>query len=163
MTAPCWPAPQDDLGLAGVVLGVQDVVRDAAPGEHPREHLGDLDRDRAHQHRLAALVGLGDLLDHGAELRVLGLEDEVVLVDSRTIGRCVGIDVTSVVVDLRELVGLGGRRARHARELLVHAEVVLEGDRREGLVLLADPQPLLGLERLVEALGVAAPLEHAAR
>ena len=67
------------------------------------------------------------------------------------------------LVDLRELVGLGGRRAGHARELLVHAEVVLEGDRGEGLVLLADLSALLGLEGLVQALRVAAPLEHAAR
>ena len=102
-----------------------------------------------------------DLVDDGAELRVLGLEDEVVLVDPdhRAVGRDRG-DVG--LVDLRELVGLGGGRARHARELLVHAEVVLEGDRREGLVLLADPQALLRLERLVEALGVAPALEHAA-
>ena len=67
------------------------------------------------------------------------------------------------LVDLRELVGLGGGRSRHPRELLVHAEVVLEGDRGERLVLLADPQPLLGLQRLVQALGVAPPLEDAAR
>ena len=152
----------DDLGLAGVVLRVQHVVLDPAPGEHPREHLGDLDRDRPDQHRLAALVRLDDLLHDGAELRVLRLEDVVVLVgpDHRLVGRDRG-DLG--VVDLRELVCLGRRRARHARELLVHAEVVLQRDRREGLVLLPDPEPLLGLQGLVEALGVAPPLEHPAR
>ena len=40
-------------------------------------------------------------------------------------------------------------------------EVVLQGDRGEGLVLLADAQPLLGLDRLVEPLRVPAPLEDA--
>ena len=53
-------------------------------------------------------------------------------------------------------------RAGHAGELVVHAEVVLEGDRGEGLVLLLDLHALLGLDRLVEALGPAAALEDAA-
>ena len=52
--------------------------------------------------------------------------------------------------------------ARHAGELVVHAEVVLEGDRGEGLVLLLDLHALLGLDRLVEALGPAPALEDAA-
>ena len=47
-------------------------------------------------------------------------------------------------------------------ELLVHAEVVLERDRREGLVLLLDPHALLGLDRLVQTLAPAAAFEDAA-
>ena len=47
-------------------------------------------------------------------------------------------------------------------ELLVQPEVVLQGDRGEGLVLLADLHTLLGLDRLVQALVVAAAREHAA-
>ncbi len=49
----------------------------------------------------------------------------------------------------------------HARELVVLAEVVLEGDRRERLVLLLDAHALLGLDSLVQALGPAAPFEDA--
>jgi hypothetical protein len=58
--------------------------------------------------------------------------------------------------------GLGVGRAGHARQLLVHAEVVLEGDRRERLVLLLDLDPFLGLEGLVQAVGVAPALHGAA-
>ena len=47
-------------------------------------------------------------------------------------------------------------------ELVVHAEVVLERDRREGLVLLLDAHALLGLDRLVQALRPAPALEDAA-
>ena len=47
-------------------------------------------------------------------------------------------------------------------ELVVHAEVVLERDRREGLVLLLDLHALLGLDRLVQALRPAPALEDAA-
>ena len=60
------------------------------------------------------------------------------------------------VVDLDELLLLGLRRARHPGELLVEAEVVLQRDRRERDVLLADRDTLLRLDRLVEALAPAA-------
>ena len=120
-----------------------------------------LDRDRADQHRLALLVALGDVVGGGVVLRVLGLVDEVGVVgaDHRPVGR----DRHDLeVVGVRELAGLGGRGAGHARELVVHAEVVLERDRREGLVLLLDLHALLGLDRLVQTLAPAAALEDAA-
>ena len=62
---------------------------------------------------------------------------------------------------LAELGGLGDGRAGHAGELLVEAEVVLERDRGEGLVLLLDLHALLGLDGLVEALGPAPAVEDA--
>ena len=48
-------------------------------------------------------------------------------------------------------------------ELLVHAEVVLEGDRGEGLVLALDLHLLLGLDRLVQAVRPAPAGHEAAR
>ena len=65
-------------------------------------------------------------------------------------------------VDLGELGRLGHRRAGHARELGIHAEQVLEGDRGQRLVLALDLDLLLGLERLVQALGIAPARHHAA-
>ena len=105
---------------------------------------------------------LGDLVHHRLPLVDLRLVDLVVVVgaDHRPVGR--DLDHRHLV-DLHELVGLGQRRAGHAAELVVEAEVVLKGDRREGLVLLSDPHPLLGLDRLVQALGPAPPLEDPAR
>ena len=65
------------------------------------------------------------------------------------------------LVDLVQLgrLGLGG--AGHARELRVEAEVVLQRDGGQGLVLRLDLHALLGLDRLVQALVVAAAGEHA--
>ena len=86
---------EDDLGLPGVVLGVEDVVGHAASGEHPREHLGDLDRDRADQDRLARLVGLAMSSTTARNLASLVLKMKS-FSSTRTIGRLVGIEVTSV-------------------------------------------------------------------
>ena len=62
----------------------------------------------------------------------------------------------------QELVGLGQSRAGHAGKLLVHAEVVLEGDRGERLVLRLDRLVLLGFERLMQPFRIAASRHHAA-
>jgi hypothetical protein len=64
-------------------------------------------------------------------------------------------------VDLVELVGFGVGRAGHAGQLAVHAEVVLEGDRGERLVLGLDLHAFLGLDGLVQAVGPA-PAGHQA-
>ena len=56
------------------------------------------------------------------------------------------------LVDLGEFVGLGRRRAGHAGELLVEAEIILERDRGERHVLGLDRHAFLGFERLMQAL-----------
>ena len=104
---------------------------------------------------------LGDLARDRRPLAVLGLEDLVVLIhaDHRHVGR--DLDDRQLV-DLHELGRLGQRRAGHAAELVVHAEVVLQRDRGQGLVLLLDPHALLGLDSLMQALRPAAAVEDAA-
>ena len=77
-------------------------------------------------------------------------------------GRLVGISDDVEAVDVAELLGLGRGRAGHAGELLVHAEIVLEGDRGQRLVLRLDRHVLLGFQRLVQAFGKAAARHHAA-
>ena len=61
------------------------------------------------------------------------------------------------LVDLGELFRFGLGRAGHARQLLVLAEVVLEGNGRERLVLALDLHLFLGLDRLVQTVAPAAP------
>ena len=70
----------DDLGLASVLLRVQHGVRDSLALQQLAQVLGRLDGDRADQHRLALFVALLDVVCHGVELRLDGLEDQVVLV-----------------------------------------------------------------------------------
>ena len=144
-----------------MLLRVQHVVRDAAPREQLGEVLGGLDGDRADEDGLARLVALDDVLGHRVPLRVLRLEDEVVLVGARD--GDVRRDLDDVqVVDLDELLLLRLRGTRHPGELLVEAEVVLQRDRRERDVLLADRDALLRLDRLVQALAPAAALHDPA-
>ena len=152
---------RDDLGFLLVVFRVEHLVLDAAALEHRAQLLGLLDRDRADQHRLALFVVLDDVFDDGVEFALFGLVDDVraVLADHRLVRR----DLDDVeLVDLAEFGLLGHRGAGHAGELVVQAEEVLEGDRRERLALARDLHVFLRLDRLVQALVVAAAVHEAA-
>ena len=150
-----------DLRLLLVEAGVQHVVRDAGLLQLLRQRLGLLDRHRADQHRLVAGAALLDQLDDGA--RLVGERAVDLVVGVLAGDRHVGRDLDHLEpVDLAELGRLGHRRAGHAGQLGIHAEQVLEGDRGQRLVLALDLDLLLGLERLVQALGIAAAGHHAA-
>ena len=152
----------DDLGLALVLLGVQDVVGNAVARQNIGEHFRRLDGHSSDEHRLTALVAFLDVFRDRFELPVARLEDLVVLVlaDHRAVRRN---RHHLHLVDLRELGRLGGGRAGHPGDLLVETEVVLEGDGRKRLVFLANPQPLFGLDGLVKSLGVASTFKASTR
>ena len=78
------------------------------------------------------------------------------------IGRLVGTSDDFEAVDVAEFLGFGRRRTGHAAELLVHAEIVLEGDRGQRLVFRLDRHLFLGFERLVLAFRITAARHHAA-
>ena len=144
-----------------MILGVQHLVPDAHPLQDAGELLGLLHRDGAHQHRLALGVVLLDFLGGVAELLLLGAVDDVrvFLADHRPVG---GNHDHVEVVDLLEFRRFGFRRTGHAGQLLVHAEIVLEGDGGERLVLALDLDAFLGFDGLVQAVGPAAAGHQAA-
>ena len=101
-------------------------------------------------------------LHHGGVALLAGLVDEVelVLAHRRPVRRNHhGLEA----VDLLELVRLGVGRAGHARQLGVHAEVVLESDRGQRLVLGLDLHAFLGFDGLVQAVAPAAAGHQAGR
>ena len=151
-----WPTSLGhDVGLAGVLLGVEHLVRQLGLRQKLGDQLRVLDRGGAHQHRLATGVAVADVVDGGVVLLARRLVDAVELVV--TAARAVGGDHHRLeAVDLLELVGLGVGGAGHARQLAVETEVVLEGDRGHGLVLGLDRHPLLGFHGLVQAVAPAA-------
>src|SRR6266581_201608 len=144
------PGLRDDLGLLLVVLGVQDDMRDPSLLEELAQVFRLLDGDGADQDRLPFLVQVLNLLDDGVELLPLRAVHHVRVLDAdeRPVR---GGDHDLESVDLVELDGLRVGGPGHAGELAVHPEVILEGDGREGLVLLLDLDLLLGLDRLVQA------------
>jgi hypothetical protein len=70
--------------------------------------------------------------------------------------RLVGRDNHGIqAINLLEFKSFGIGSTRHARQLVVQTEVVLEGDGGQGLVLVLDLDPFLRLDRLVQTIGPA--------
>ncbi len=144
-----------DLRLALVIFRIQHHVLDALALQYLRKQLALLDRRGAHQHRLLRLVQPQDLVRSREILLLRGAVDHVLILLAPH--RLVGRNHHNVeLVGGIELRRFGLRRAGHAGQFFVHAEVVLEGDRRERLVLAPDVHAFLGLHRLVQTVGPAA-------
>ena len=146
---------RDDVRLAFVIFGVQDLMGDPLLLEYFRKHFGFLDGDGAYQNRLAALMEFFNLGDNGVKFLFDRFVDAVRVIDALqfTVG---GHGHHIEVIDLLELVGLGVRGTGHAGEFLIHAKIILEGDRRQRLVLAFDFDAFLGLNGLVQPVGPAA-------
>ena len=106
-------------------------------------------------------MSLDNVLDDRIELRRLGAVHQVWFVVAHH-GAVGGNRHHAELVDLLEFGGLGHGRSGHPAKLLVHAEIVLQGDRRKGLILLLDFDALLRLNRLVHTLVVSTTGEDAA-
>ena len=150
-----------DMRFAFMHARIQDVMRHALAIEIFGQKLGLLDRHRAHQHWLANLVLLLDRHGDGGEFIGDVLVELVVLVDP--LDRQVGRHFRNVeLVDFVEFARFRGRCAGHAGKLGIHAEIVLEGDGRHRLVFRLDVDAFLSLDRLMQAIGPAATVHHAA-
>ncbi len=100
------------------------------------------------QHRLPGFVASNHVFDNGRKLRLFSAIDNVRLIFADH--RHVGWDLDHAeAVNLLELGFLGLRGTGHARELVVHAEVVLQRNRGERLVFVLDLDAFFGFERLV--------------
>ena len=145
-----------------MLLGIEHVVRNAFLREHGGEKLGVFDRGRAEKYRLTAFVAGLHVVDDRAVLFVDRAVDLVLLVDADHLAMR-RHDDRFKAVDVLEFVGFGVGRAGHAGELPVHAEEVLERDRRHRLVFLLDLHAFLGLDGLVKTFAPAAAWHQAAR
>ena len=150
----------DDVGFLLVELGVEHLVGDALSHQHVADPFRGLDGGSADQHRTLLGVEVLHLVADGLELGLFRAKDlvRVVVAYHLPVG---GDGHHFQLVYLGELLGLRGRRSGHAGQLLVQAEVILEGDGGQGHRLPLDLHVLLGFNGLVQSLRVAAPRHHA--
>ena len=157
--APCLG---DDVGFAGVLLGVEHLMRQVLLFQQVGDDFGVFDGGGAHEHGLAALVAFANVGERGGVFFGGGFVNAVELVVA-LVGAVGRDDDGFQPVDFLEFVGFGVGRARHARELGVEAEVVLEGDGGQRLVFGLDGHAFLGFHGLVQAVAPAAAGHEAAR
>ena len=150
-----------DHGLLVVVLGVKHLMLDALPLQQGGKQLALFDGDRAHQHRLFLFVAGPDLAEDGLILALFREIDLILMVLA---------DHGPVGGDLDHIQRIGPPKLRllregrtgHTGELGIHPEVILEGDGGQRPALPLDLHALLGLDSLMQALGIAAAQHQAA-
>ena len=98
------------MSLALVMLGVEDLVRDAALGKGGGQLLGALDGDGAHQDRLPLGVTTLNVVGNGVVFSLNGAVHQVLVVHALH-GLVGGDDLDGQLVDLAELSILGKCRA----------------------------------------------------
>ena len=130
--------------------------------KHLAQELRDLDRGRPDEYGAAFAYEAYDLLDDCCILLTSRLVDAVVEVMASD-GAVRRDDDDVKLVDVPEFACLGLCRTRHTRELVVHTEVVLQGDGSEGLGSSLDVDALLSFDSLVQAIGVAATVHDTTR
>ena len=149
---------RNDLRLHLMKLRIQYVMHHALPFQHIGQRFRLGDRSRPHQYRLSFGVQFGDFINRRLILGSFGLVNDI-----REIGphhRAMGRNHDDIqCVDLAELLLLGLGSTGHAGQFFVHAEIVLEGDRGQRLALTLDFYAFLGLDRLMQTVGIA-PAKH---
>ena len=151
----------NNVGLFLVQLGIEHVVWDFAYCEQAAEQLGDFYRCRTHKYRAASLYKHVNLLDYGIVLLALCLVDAVVHILARN-GAVGWYNHHIELVDIPEFACLGLGSTGHTGQLVVHAEVILQCDGGECLCGCLHLHALLGLDGLVQTVGVAASLHNTA-
>ncbi|CCX85373.1 uncharacterized protein BN548_01017 [Parasutterella excrementihominis CAG:233] len=144
-----------------MLLSIQHVVRDACFSQHVADKLGVFDRGRTDKHRLTAAVALFDVINDGFVFFFRSAIDLILLVitNHHAMGRD---DNGFKTVNFLEFIGFRIGRTGHTGELFIHAEVVLEGNRRESLVFLLDFNAFFGFNGLMQTIGPAASFHQTA-
>ncbi len=144
-----------DVRFAGVLLGVEHLVRQLVLGQQLCNQLGVFNRGGAHQHRLAPFVAFPDVGNRRVVTLLRCFVDTVQLVF--TLALAVGRDHHRLqTVNFLELIRLSVGRTRHAANLVVQAEIVLERDGRHRLVFGLDLHALFGFNGLMQSVAPTA-------
>ena len=147
---------RDDFSFARVLLGVQHVVRQLGFGQNRRQQLGVFNRCRTDQYRLTTLVAILDVGQHRLVFLLVGLVD-LILSILALIRPILRNHHGFQTVDFLELVRFRVGSTGHAGQLAVHAEIILERDRRQRLVFVLNLDVLFGFDCLMQAIRPAPP------
>ena len=137
------------MRLAFMVLGVQHFMGDTRLFQHTGKQLGVFDGRGSHQYRLPLLHAFLNVFKDGLVLFLYRQVDQIaeIFADIEDIG---WNHDDFEVVNLLKLESLGVCRAGHAGKFGIKPEIVLEGDRSQGLVFILDRHTLFGFHRLVQ-------------
>ena len=152
----------NNLCFTCVLLGIQHFVANSTLGEFARQVFALLNADCSDQDGLAKSMALHNVFDNCAKLCNFRLIDEVWLINTQHCAVCRNGHHLQVI-GVHKLCCFGLSRTCHAGQLVVHAEIVLQRDGGESLVLFVDTKIFFRFNSLVNTFTPATTLKHTAR
>ena len=145
-----------------MILGVQHIVNDIFFLQEPADDFRLIDGSRADKDRLARSVSFLHFTDYGTVLGVLCFINDIgkVFADRRPVRRN---DIDIELVNFIEFIFFRLCRTGHTGQFLIHTEIILEGNRCQGLAFTLDLDVFLRLNRLMQSVAVTAAEHEPAR
>ena len=143
------------------MLGIQNRMGNIRPFQHFAQHLRFLDGDCPHEDRLTLFIEFPDLFHNRLELFPFSLINRIrkVCANHLLIG---GYHRNVQFIGTIKFRSLCVRCSCHPSKFLIHPEVVLERNGRQGLVFFRHTHALFCLHSLMQAITPAATRHHAA-
>ena len=149
----------NDGSFLVMLLCIQYVMLHTALLQHGADFFGVFDGNGTNQNRLALFVCLRNTVCDSLELGSFRTKDFIFTVNSgnRTVGR----NFHYVhVVDITEFIFFGLGCTGHTCQLVIHSEVILQGNGSQGLGFGTYEYAFLGFDGLVEAVAVTASVHE---
>ena len=145
-----------------MILRVENGMDQSFFFQSARKHFARLDGNRADEHRTALRVQRFDFPDDGIKFFAPRFVNRIirVLADVRSVRRD---GHHAELVDVVKFRRLGLRRAGHAREFGVKAEIILDRDRGERLRFTLNGHAFFGFDGLMQSVAPAAAGHQAPR
>ena len=152
----------NNLGFTLVIFGIQNIMFNAKTRDSLAENFAFFDADSTDQNRLTGIVACLNLLRNGLNLFFFIKVNDVLIILTDNLSRRRDADNIEFI-NFLEFLGFGIRCTRHTRKFLIHAEIILEGNRGQSLAFGLNFHALFGLNRLMQTIRPAAAMHHTPR
>ena len=142
-------------------LGIEHLTGNATHVEHTLQQFRDFDRSCTNEHRTAGIAQAFDFLDYCSIFFFLGLVNTVVEVKAGD-GTVCGNGHNIEFVDVPQLTSFGFGRTCHTRQLVIHAEIVLQCDSGKCLCSGFYLNTFFGFDCLVQTVAITAAFHDTA-
>ena len=143
-----------------MLFGVENLMWQFFLLQQLRNDFRIFNRGRTYQYRLTPVIAFANIFNRCLVFFSSGFVHTVELVFA-LIGAVVRHHHRFKPINFLEFIGLGISSASHACQLAIKAEIILEGDGCQRLVLRLDAHIFLGLDRLVQTITPTAPRHQA--
>ena len=143
----------DNFCFPRMVLRIQHFVRNPLFAQQLMHQLTGFNGNRSNQYRLPLFIQFLNLFHQSRKLQSRVRKNRIRIVDTLYRSVCRNFNNTHII-DIQEFLFLGFCGTGHTGKLIIQTEEVLIGDRCKGTSLFLNGYTFLGLNRLMQSIGI---------